>query len=121
LRTAGRGIQRAAHQGLIATLVSVATLVIGSTTVLAALQSALEVIWGSQLAPPQARAGGQLVNTNNYYRLPAMSDREQRESSLQASQLQINHRCKIQREQLREHQAAHNGHAERAAHLGTRA
>jgi membrane protein len=35
-------------EGVIATLVSVVTLLIGSTTVLAALQAALEVIWRSQ-------------------------------------------------------------------------
>jgi len=35
-------------EGLMATLVSVVTLAIGSTTVLAALQAALEVIWASQ-------------------------------------------------------------------------
>ena len=35
-------------QGVVATVVSVVTLLIGSTTVLAALQDALEVIWGSQ-------------------------------------------------------------------------
>ncbi len=35
-------------QGVISTLVSIVTLLIGSTTVLAALQAALEVIWKSQ-------------------------------------------------------------------------
>jgi membrane protein len=35
-------------EGIIATLVSVVTLAVGSTTVLAALQAALEVIWASQ-------------------------------------------------------------------------
>jgi len=35
-------------QGVVATLVSIATLLIGSTTVLAALQAALELIWQSQ-------------------------------------------------------------------------
>ncbi len=35
-------------QGVVATLVSVVTLIIGATTVLAALQSALQVIWQSQ-------------------------------------------------------------------------
>jgi membrane protein len=42
-------VQSAQHtEGFVATLVSVVTLLIGSTTVLAALQAALEMIWRSQ-------------------------------------------------------------------------
>src|SRR5689334_21851388 len=45
LLNAARSAQKA--QGIFATLVSVVTLIIGATTVLAALQAALEVIWKS--------------------------------------------------------------------------
>ena len=37
-------------EGLVASIVSIVTLLIGATTVLASLQSALEVMWGGQLA-----------------------------------------------------------------------
>jgi len=43
-------VQSAGHkQGLIATLVSVVSLLVGATTVLAALQAALEVMWRSEV------------------------------------------------------------------------
>ncbi|MBC8027983.1 MAG: YihY/virulence factor BrkB family protein, partial [Steroidobacteraceae bacterium] len=45
------------EEGLIATLVSVGTLIIGATTVFAALESALQQIWGSHDAAPTGLRG----------------------------------------------------------------